>query len=519
MFRPVPPFREWCPQTASPVYSGQARSMKARLRSHPRLYEIHTLAWLAELSEKTGQAVNLATVPAAEWDRIERLGFDLVWLMGVWRRSPRARQIAAEQVDLYPAYEQALPDWGPEDVAGSPYAVYDYNPDPSVGDWSTLEAARKALHARGLGLILDLVPNHTALDHPWVDSDPEIYIQGSLEDYRRDPAGFFPLRRQGKTYFLARGRDPYFPPWTETLQLNPFHPRGRRLLVDTVRRLARYCDGFRCDMAMLVLREVFAQTWNGYVPKPLPAGEFWPEAIAAAPHHIWIAEAYWNLEERLQELGFDYTYDKPWYDLLLGESWKPLRRHLQRPLDYQSRSVRFLENHDEARALEAFGARRAEVCAALLLTLPGMKLVYQGQLEGRRKRFPVQLIRRGHETEVPGLMRFYEHLLALTDADCFHSGTWQLLPVSAAEEQAPGLLAYFWSSRHECRLVVLNLQGSGIQGRVELPPEVPRIESFREELHGGDFIEPTSGGFQVTLQAYSACIFSSPDKPSSHRGP
>src|ERR1700719_1612462 len=102
------------------------------LRSHPHLYEINTWAWLEKLSARFGRPLTLAEVPDSEWDALARLGFDAVWLMGVWRRSPRARQIElakAATTGGATQYDRALPGWKPEDVIASPYAVMEYVPD------------------------------------------------------------------------------------------------------------------------------------------------------------------------------------------------------------------------------------------------------------------------------------------------------------------------------------------------------------------------------------------------------
>ena len=79
-------------------------------------------------------------------------------------------------------------------------------------------------------------------------------------------------------------------------------------------RIATMCDGVRCDMAMLILPDVFERTW-GRRPEP-----FWPRTIErvrkAAPSFLFMAEVYWDLEWELQQQGFNYTYDKRLYDRL-----------------------------------------------------------------------------------------------------------------------------------------------------------------------------------------------------------
>ena len=61
---------------------------------YPTVYEINTWVWLAELSQQAGKPLDLGSVPSAEWDAIAALGFDAVWFMGVWERSPAGIAIA-----------------------------------------------------------------------------------------------------------------------------------------------------------------------------------------------------------------------------------------------------------------------------------------------------------------------------------------------------------------------------------------------------------------------------------------
>ena len=139
---------------------------KLSQNSQPYLYEINTWPWLEAISRTEGRAIDLGTVPDRYWDEIADLGFDGVWLMGVWQRSPAGIAIALTNDDLRVSFDAALPDWQPYDVVGSPYCVRGYVVDDHFGGRSALASARAALAARGMGLILDFVPNHVAPDHP-----------------------------------------------------------------------------------------------------------------------------------------------------------------------------------------------------------------------------------------------------------------------------------------------------------------------------------------------------------------
>ena len=128
----------------------------------PSIYEINTWVWLGELTRKYSTLVALDNVPPAEWDALAQWGFDAVWLMGVWERSPEGARIAREHTGLQADYRRALPDYTGEDVIGSPYCIRRYEVDLWLGGREGLAVARKALADRGMKLLLDFVPNHTA---------------------------------------------------------------------------------------------------------------------------------------------------------------------------------------------------------------------------------------------------------------------------------------------------------------------------------------------------------------------
>ena len=125
-------------------------------------------------------------------------------------------------------------------------------------------------------MILDFVPNHVAPDHPWTTDRPELFVAGTDE---RPGAGPGVVRRVGGRV-LANGRDPYFPAWPDVVQLNAFAPELRAAVVETLGSIADQCDGVRCDMAMLMMNDVFARTWGTRVG-PAPDADYWPTVIAA----------------------------------------------------------------------------------------------------------------------------------------------------------------------------------------------------------------------------------------------
>jgi len=482
--------------------------------SHPAIYEINTWIWLSELSRHYQTQVTLANVPDAEWDAITAWSPDAVWLMGVWERSARGREIAINNESLVTSCREALPDLTTDDVVGSPYCVRRYRVDEHLGGPEGLARAREQLAQRGARLILDLVPNHVAPDHPWVQEYPDFFIQGAPEDFISSPQAFL----QVGDHILAYGRDPFFPPWPDVIQVNAFSPGLRHALTDTLLSLAGQCDGVRCDMAMLLINQIFRQTW-GERTGAMPAREFWEEVIPAVkatyPEFLMIAEAYWDLEGELLQQGFDFCYDKRLYDRLRHGSADPVRQHLLAGLSYQARLVRFIENHDEPRAAAAFNGRQARAAAVTIATLPGASLFHEGQFEGRRIRLPVFLNRRPAEPVDSDLQNFYQTLLAAVAQTVFKEGAWRLgSPYGWPDNRSYlNLAAWGWRLGEERRLIIVNLSEYRSQARVPLPWEdlADRpwhlTDTFTGEIYTRDGLELRQPGLFVDLEPWQFHFF------------
>jgi hypothetical protein len=182
-------------------------------------------------------------------------------------------------------------------------------------------------------------------------------------------------------------------------------------------------------------------------------GEFWTEAIETVkkdrPDFLFLAEVYWNLESRLQRLGFDYVYDKPFYDHLARRQFLALRRHLRGPganLD----AARFLENHDEARIASLLSAAEQKPAALLLLGQSGLRLLYDGQLTGKTRLTPVQLTRYLPEAPNSETTAFYEKiLLTVAQSDVGRGDSALLDPKTAGppETNAEGVFLIRWQAQ------------------------------------------------------------------------
>jgi len=437
---------------------------------YPSLYEINTWVWLSDLSRKYGSTVDLSSVPSAEWDIIAGYGFDAVWFMGVWERSPAGISIANRNDDLLHDFLRALPDFHTEDNVGSPYCVRRYVVDDHLGGPEGLASARRALAKRGLKLVLDWVPNHVAPDHPWVRKHPEYFIRGTSEDVRNDPTSYVEVGGE----VFARGRDPYFPAWPDVLQLNAFAPGLRQGAIEVLSDIAKQSDGVRCDMAMLFLNSIFERTW-GDRAGTRPATEYWTDVISSIKQRfanfLFLAEAYWDLEWQLQQEGFDFCYDKRLYDRIEHASAESIRPHLGADLTYQGRLLRFIENHDEPRAANIFSPAKERAAALTAATLPGMRLFHEGQFEGRKVKLPVFLGRRPDEARDGSLHEFYDRILEVIDHPVFRSGQWKLCECRGWPDNASyeNLLAWSWLKGDERYLIAINLSESPLQATVRLP--------------------------------------------------
>jgi hypothetical protein len=424
------------------------------MASFPLVYCVNTSPWLRELGrQQQGGPVALAEVPEARFHEWQRLGFSHIWLLGVWQTGPRARAVA-----LNGNYREALADCTDDDVQSSPFAIADYRVADALGGEAGLAAFRKRLHRHGLKLMLDFVPNHMGLDHTWVRDRPELFV-----NMPPNARGAFRQQTRSGEIWLAHGRDPNFPPWVDTVQLDYRRPATHQAMTELLVSVCSRCDAVRCDMAMLVLREVLCRVWPD---EAAVAEEFWPLAIqtvkALCPECVFLAEAYWGLEQKLLDLGFDYTYDKILYDCLMAPDATAVQSHLYSlSPEFLARSAHFLENHDEARVSELLSLQAHKAAAFLMLCLPGLRLLNDGQLAGARVRTPVQLARRCQEMPDTDIIRMYGSLLSILHSTPVGEGTGELLrsfPTRPDAERPTGCVLVSWRAEPgEVFLCAVNL--------------------------------------------------------------
>jgi hypothetical protein len=467
--------------------------------------------------------MTLSSVPDDEWLELRHLGFDIIWLMGVWEPSPESERIAREDKALLEEIKSIPPGFGPEAVGPSPYSVHWYRLNRELGFEWELKALKEKLNSMGMKLMVDLVSNHTAKDNPYITECPDCFVNGSEQDFREHPDWFFETKdSEGKTRYIAYGRDPNFPAWTDTAQLNYFNPATRDRMLSLLMRIGEMADGVRCDMVMLTLNDIHDGTWGWLLNRggyKKPEEEFWGGAIHAVrekhPEFVFLAEVYWGLEWRVQQMGFDYTCDKGTYDRLRFQGPQEVRGHLRAEKLYQKRSARFIDNHDEQPSLVAFGRQKALAASVVASTIKGLRYYYDCQVEGMKVRIPLQLT--GLYNMAPDLeiKKFYAKLLKITDHPAFHGGEWALLDVKQCDEENTSnvnILAWSWAQRRTLKVVVVNYSGEKSCGilNVSIKCEGETTAIF-EELSDRFFsfkAEDLAGGLRlVEMAPYTAYIF------------
>jgi hypothetical protein len=473
---------------------------RVRIPRYPSLYQINTRVWLTELSRTVGRTATLDDVPDAELDRLAGMGFDWIWLLSVWQTGSAARAISRANPEWRHEFQETLPDLREDDIGGSGFAIAGYTVHRDLGGDAALARLRQRLRDRGLRLLLDFVPNHTAPDHPWVEEHPDHYVAGTESDLAQAPHNYTRVKMREGERVLAFGRDPYFPGWPDTLQLDYSNPATQQAMRGELIRIAGQCDGVRCDMAMLVLPDVFERTWGRRAPL------FWSETTTRVrertPGFCFMAEVYWDLEWTMQQQGFDYAYDKRLYDRLRDGHARTAREHLYAGLDYQDKLARFMENHDEPRAAAVFPPPMREAAAIVTYLSPGLRFFHQGQFEGRSKRISPHLVRAPLEPTDDAVQQFYERLLGVLRDSTVRDGEWRLLECAPAWDGNwtwDCYVAWMWTGRTGApRLVAVNYAGNQSQCYVRLPlPDGPGHALRFRDLMGSSSFDREKGDLEA----------------------
>jgi glycosidase len=385
-------------------------------------------------------------------DRIQGVGANVVWLM-----------------PIYPV--GVLDRKGP---LGSPYAVRDYYAiNPAFGTAADLRALVRAAHARGMKVILDWVPDHTAPDNPWVREHPDFYFH----DAQGRPA-------------VPRDLQGHPTDWTDVVQLDYRNPALRTAMIAAMRHwLVDFdLDGFRQDVAH-------------FIPH-----DFWREANAelraAVQRPILLLAEAGELE--MHRLGFDLTYAWDSYARLkavwkgaAADSFVQAEEADMRDMPAGGMRLRFTTNHDETAWDQppvilfggAAGARAAYVAMALL---PGRPLIYDGQEVESPQKLGL-FVREAIAWDQPGAAvarAFYRRVVRLARIDsALITGDLRQVATSAPHD----VIAY----RRGDALVLVNARDRGVRVAVTDFD----VDGARDLLSDG-----TQRGDTVALGAYGAMV-------------
>ncbi|CAL6035828.1 Alpha_amylase catalytic region [Hexamita inflata] len=476
-------------------------------RKNPNLLQVSARPWLHELGIQ-----RLKDVPDKVLDDIVAQGIDAIYLLGVWEIGQYGYNFDKTDPALIQRYLKVLPDLNIEqDVTSTVFDVVRYSiNEKEIGVEADLIQFRERLHQRGMMLWLDYVSNHAAVDSDLVASNPEYFVQSKTID----PA-------QQYTNGIYYAKDKYGNLWPEEVQLNHWHPEVLQSRIDDLMLVAKFADGTRADMAMLLINDEFEEIW-GAIVKPQgfkrPADEFWTVAIREVkkvyPNFKLQAEVYWGRNDFLISMGFDYAYDKDkmLYDNLRDKNITSLKKYIRDRNEKLAVGSHFIENHDEKRAAEIFGSNKMANAAGLIsYTLPGMRFHFQGQWLGRKNQLDANL-RRSYDMEHDmdqNTINFYNILLPLLDDEIWHTGQYVFREVTGTSD-CDKLMAWTWELEGEMALIIVNYTPNKASGKVKLSVNQNEIH-FEEKLFGESYTvskdELERNGFFTIVEPWEGHIY------------
>lgn len=396
----------------------------------------------------------------ARLDDLKKLGVNILWLM-----------------PIHPVGQEKK-----KGTVGSPYAVRDfYAINPDYGTREDLRRLIQEAHRRGLKVIIDMVANHTSWDSVMMKT-PEFYT--------RDATG--------------RVISPV-PDWADVADLNYDNPRLRDYMIEMLKYWVREfdLDGFRCDVA-------------GFVPT-----DFWERARAelerVKPDIVMLAE--WHSPD-LMVKAFDADYAWPFHsaitEVLQGRSpasqlraaWQEERARFPR----NTLHMRFSDNHDERRAIARFGERAALAAGALVFTMDGVPLIYNGMEVGDTtesgapalfEKLPVFWKIAERRPEFP---RFYEQVIALRrKSPALQQGETAWL----ANSDDSRVVTYLRRGGGEEFLVAINMSNRPFVGFVEVEggSTFTDVTPNLDGQVGKDAIRRTVGLPSIALDSWGFRIF------------
>jgi len=489
----------------------QLIALSGSISAPTRLLEITTRPYLYYLSQKLGRSVTkLRDIPDSEFVDWKAKGFEWVWFMGVWQLGSAGLEHDRNDPGLKNSYNVVLPGWTPEDVIGSPYAVVTYKLNSVLGSPDDLKWLKEKLHSYGMKLMLDFVPNHSAVDAPEVTSKPNFYVRAA-QGQTPDPKRFLPNG-------IAFGCGIWCDPWTDVAQFNYVDNEFRQHQISILKQIAEVADGCRCDMAHLIINDEFWSYWKNELQSwgyKKPTSEFWADAISAVkaqyPNFVFMAESYGDVLHALHSFGFDYTYDKEMLDKLFYHDVKGFQQMLwNTDINYKQHLAHFTENHDEPRTTDKFWNWNpaAKSAAALLLTLPGLRFFNQHQWLGYSKKIDVHLRRAVDEQPRQDIVDFYNKLFAILDMDALKNGVFTQLNCQGSDT----IPAWKYAKGNQHVLIASNFNEHTSGGAIVLNDapgtgDIPVKELISGVTYYRNAEELRTKGIYVVLEQYQVQIF------------
>ncbi len=411
--------------------------------------------WLDQLSKKYQRnIVHLDQIPSDELIQLANWGFNALWLIGLWERSPASKTVK---------------QWcGNPEAEASAYSLYDYVIANDLGGENSYQKLKEKASEYGIRLASDMVPNHTGIDSKWIREHPDWFISVDyppfpayqysgdnlsgdpnfgiyLEDHyfsRTDAAVTFKHVdfRSGNTRYIYHGNDGTSMPWNDTAQLNYLIPEVREAVIQTILHVAKKFSIIRFDAAMTLTRKHIQRLWfpapgtGGDIPSRAGMGltredfmkampqEFWREVVdrinKEIPDTLLLAEAFWLLEGFfVRSLGMHRVYNSAFMNMLRDEDNAKYRSVMKNTLEYDpqilKRFVNFMSNPDEETAAKGFGKgeKYFGICL-LLVTLPGLPMFGHGVIEGYEEKYGMEYRRAYMNEQVDeGLVKHHERVI------------------------------------------------------------------------------------------------------------
>lgn len=329
-------------------------------------------------------------------------------LAGIVSRLDYLVELGVDALWIAPIYPSPMADFG--------YDVADYcNIDPIFGTLADFDMLLNAVHARGLKLILDFVPNHTSDQHPWF-----IESRSSRDNPKRDwylwrdaSANGGPPNNwlsnfggSGWEWDTATKQFYYHSFLKQQPDVNWGNPQLREAMLNVLRFwLDRGVDGFRVDVLWLLIKD---DQFRDNPPNP--------GYQSNGPSSNRLLSVYSADRPETQALVADMrtVLDEYAERVFIGEIYLPAKqlvayygkglRGAQLPFNFQlilcgwkaetiAQIIRDYEaelppgawpnwvlgNHDQSRIASRIGAAQARVAAMLLLTLRGTPTIYYGE--------------------------------------------------------------------------------------------------------------------------------------------